>query len=101
MRRLCTEGACSYSGRAVRHAVRVAMGVELRPMLKSMDSPSNPKVAVIVTGTGLRATSKGAEQPTGPYDDPGSALGGNTEGDCTAVSRRRSSQTPTVMGGTR
>jgi len=66
MRRLCTEGACSYSGRAVRHAVRVAMGVELRPMLKSLDSPSNPKVAVIATGAGLRATAKAVEHPPDP-----------------------------------
>ena len=66
MRRLCIEGACSYSGRAVRHAVRVATGVELRPMLKSMDSPSNPKVAVIAMGAGLRATSKGMEHPPDP-----------------------------------
>jgi len=66
MRRLCIEGACSYSGRAVRHAIRVATGVELRPMLKSMDLPSNPKVAAIVTGAGLRATSKGVEHPPDP-----------------------------------
>ena len=66
MRRLCTEGACSYSGRAVRHAIRVATGVELRPMLKSMDSPSNPKVAAIVTGAGLRATAKAVELPPDP-----------------------------------
>jgi len=45
---------------------RVAMGVELRPMLKGMDSPSNPKVAVIATGAGLRATSKGVEHPPDP-----------------------------------
>ena len=63
MRRLCTDSACSYSGRAVQRAARVAMGVELRPRLKSMDEPSNPKVAVIATGAGLRATAKGVEHP--------------------------------------
>ena len=100
MRRLCTDSACSYSGRAVRHAVRVAMGVELRPMLKSMDSPSNPKVAVIATGAGLRATPKGVEHPPDPTTIRAAHSVATPRGDCTAVSRRRSSQTPTVMGGT-
>ena len=61
----------------MRHAARATMGAELRPMLKSMDWPSDPKVA-----------------------DPGSALDGNAGCDRAAVSRGRSSQTPTVMGGT-
>ena len=42
----------------MQHAARVAMGVELRPILKEMESPSNPKVAVVVTGAGLRASAK-------------------------------------------
>ena len=50
----------------MRHAVRVTTGVELRPMLKSMDWPSNPKATVIVTGAGLRATAKGVEHPPDP-----------------------------------
>ena len=50
----------------MRHAARVAMGVELRPMLKSMDWPSNPKVTAVVTGAGLRATTKAAELPPDP-----------------------------------
>ena len=49
MRRLCTDSACSYSGRAVQRAARVTRGVELRPRLKSLDVPSNPKVTVIAT----------------------------------------------------
>jgi hypothetical protein len=63
----------------VQRAARAATGVELRPRLKSMDKPSNPKVAVIATGAGMRATAKAVEAPTGPYDDPSSALGGNAE----------------------
>ena len=63
MRRLCTEGACSYSGRSVQ---RVAVGVELRPRLKSLDVPSNPKVTVIATGAGLSATAKGVEHSPDP-----------------------------------
>ena len=66
MRRLRTEGSCSYSGRAVRRAARVAMGVELRPRLKGLDAPSNPKVTVITTGAGLRATAKAVEHPPDP-----------------------------------
>ena len=66
MRRLCTESSCSYSGRSVQHAVCVAMGVELRPILKQMESPSNPKVAVVVMGAGLRATAKAVELPPDP-----------------------------------
>ena len=50
----------------MRHAARVAMGVELRPRLKSLDVPSNPKVAMIATGAGLRATAKGVEHPPDP-----------------------------------
>jgi len=101
MRRLCTEGACSYSGRAVQQAARVAMGVELRPRLKSLDVPSNPKVTVIATGVGLRATTKGVEYPPDPTVIRAAHSVVTPRGDCTAVSRRRSSQTPIVMGGTR
>ena len=50
----------------MRHAARVAMGVELRPMLKSMDWPSNPKAAGIATGARLRATAKGVGHPLDP-----------------------------------
>ena len=50
----------------MRRAARVAMGVELRPMLKGMDSPSNPKATAIATGAGLRATAKAAESPPDP-----------------------------------
>jgi hypothetical protein len=50
----------------VQQAARVAMGVELRPRLKSMDEPSNPKVTAIATGAGLRATAKGVEHPPDP-----------------------------------
>jgi hypothetical protein len=100
MRRLCTEGACSYSGRAVQQAARVAMGIALRPMLKSMDEPSNPKVAVIATGAGLRATAKDVEHPPDPTTIRAAHWVVNTQGDRTAVSRRRSSPTPIVMGGT-
>ena len=50
----------------MQQAARVAMGVELRPRLKSLDAPSNPKVIVIATGAGLRATAKGVEHPPDP-----------------------------------
>ena len=66
MQRLCIESSCSYSGRSVQRAVCVAMGVELRPILKGMESPSNPKVALVVMGAGLRATAKAAELPPDP-----------------------------------
>jgi hypothetical protein len=101
MRRLCTESACSYSGRAVQHAACVAMGVALRPRLKSLDEPSNPKVTAIATGGGLRATAKGVEHPPDPIVIQAAHSVVTPSGDCTAVSRRRSSQTPIVMGGTR
>ena len=39
------------------------MGVELRPGSKGTDTPSNPKVAVVVMGAGLRATAKAVEPP--------------------------------------
>ena len=48
-------------GELCAQAARVAMGVELRPMLKSLDAPSNPKVAVIAMEAGLRATAKGVD----------------------------------------
>ena len=57
------------------------MGVELRPGSKGTETPSNPKVAVVVMGAGLRATAKAAESPPEPYHDSDSALGGNTERD--------------------
>ena len=76
------------------------MGVELRPILKGMESPSNPKVAVVAMGAGLRATAKAVESPPDPCHDSDSAPGGNTERDWTEVSRGRSSQTLTVMGET-
>jgi len=101
MRRLCTEGACSYLGRAVQRAACVAMGVELRPRLKSLDVPSNPKVTVIVTGAGLRATAKGVEHPPDPTPIRAAHSVVTPSSDCAAVSRRRSSQMPIVMGGTR
>ena len=44
----------------------VAMGVELRPMLKGIDEPSNPKVTVVVTKAGLKATPKGVKHPPKP-----------------------------------
>jgi len=100
MRRLCTESACSYSGRAVQHAACVAMGVALRPRLKSVDQPSNPKVTVIATGAGLRATSKGVEHPPDPTAIRAAHSVVTPSCDCTAVSRRRSSPMPAVMGGT-
>ena len=50
----------------MQRAARAAMGVELRPRLKSMDKPSNPKVAVIATGAGLRASAKVLGLPPDP-----------------------------------
>jgi hypothetical protein len=66
MRRLCTESSCSYPGRSVPHAVRVPTGVELRPSLKGLESPSNPKGAVVAMGVGLRASAKVLESPPDP-----------------------------------
>ncbi len=66
MRRLCTERSCPYPGRSVPRAVRVPMGVELRPSPKGLASPSNPKGAVVATGAGLRARAKALEAPPDP-----------------------------------
>jgi hypothetical protein len=101
MRRLCTESSCSYSGRSVSLAVRAAREVELRTSRKRLESPSNPTVAVVAMGAGLRASAKALEPPTGPYRDSGSASCGNAWRDEAEVSRGHSSQTPAVMGGTR
>jgi hypothetical protein len=79
MRRLCTEGSCSYSGRAAQRAARAAMGVELRPRLKSLEVPSNPKVSCDRHGSRTAGHDERRGAPTGPYRDPGSALGGNAE----------------------
>ena len=62
MRRLCTESSRSYPGRSVLQAVRVAMGVALRPGAKVAGGmPSNPKVTVVAMGAGLRAGAKALE----------------------------------------
>ena len=42
------------------------MGVELRPGSKETETPSDPKVAVVVMGAGLRATVKAVESPPDP-----------------------------------
>ena len=90
--RLCGESLCSYAGRSVSQAVRAARGVELRASSKGLESPSNPKVAVVATGAGLRASAKAAGITTGPYRDSGSASCGNVGRDGTEVSRGHSSQ---------
>jgi hypothetical protein len=66
MRRLCTEGSRSYPGRSALHAVRAAMGVELRASPKGLELPSNPKVAVVAMGAGLRPSAKALESPPDP-----------------------------------
>ena len=66
MRRLCTDSSCSYSGRSARHAVRAATGVGLRPTSKGVESPPNPKVAVVAMGAGLRPIVKTVERPPDP-----------------------------------
>ena len=66
MRRLCTESSCPYPGRSIPLAVRVPMGVELRPSSKGLASPSNPKGAVVAMGAGLRARAKALESPPDP-----------------------------------
>ena len=66
MRRLCTDSSCSYSGRSARHAVCAAKGVGLRAILKGMELPPNPKVAVVATGAGLRPRPKGLVTPPDP-----------------------------------
>jgi hypothetical protein len=100
MRRLCTESSCPYPGRSAPQAVRAARGVGLRPTSKVVESPPNPTTAVVATGAGLRATAKAVEQPPDPTMTP-SAPCGNAWRDGAEISRRHSSQTPTVMGGTR
>ena len=42
------------------------MGVELRAGSKGPESPSNPKVAVVAMGAGLRAIAKALETPPDP-----------------------------------
>jgi hypothetical protein len=56
------------------------MGVELRPESKGADEPSNPKVAIDSHGSRIEGHDERRGAPTGPYRDPGSALGGNAEG---------------------
>ena len=63
MRRLRTDSSCSYSGRSAQQAARGARGVGLRAISKGLESPSNPKVALITMGAGLRATAKAMGQP--------------------------------------
>ena len=55
----------------------------------------------LVTGAGLRPGGKRLESPPDPATSTGSAPTGNRERVRAEVSRRHSSQTPTVMGGTR
>jgi hypothetical protein len=76
------------------------MEVELRAISKGLESPPNPNVTEVAMGAGLRTTAKAAEATTGPYRDPASALCGNAWRDWAEVSRRHSSQMPTVIGGT-
>ena len=66
MRRLCTESSRSYPGRSVSLAVRAVTGVELRASSKGLESPSNPKGAVVATGAGLRASAKALGRPPDP-----------------------------------
>jgi len=66
MRRLRTDSLCSYSGRSAQRAARAARGVELRPISKGMEAPSNPTVTVATTGAGLRPIPKGVEIPPDP-----------------------------------
>jgi len=63
----------------VQRAACAAMGVELRPGLKSLDAPSNPKVSCDCHGSRTEGHGERRGAPTGPYRDPGSALGGNAE----------------------
>jgi len=66
MRRLCTESSCPYPGRSVSLAVRVPMGAELRASPKGLESPSDPKGAVVAMGAGLRASAKALGIPPDP-----------------------------------
>ena len=66
MWRLCTESSCPYPGRSASLAAWAAMGVELRASPKGLESPSNPKVAVVVMGAGLRPRAKVLELPPDP-----------------------------------
>ena len=68
MRRLCTESSCPYPGRSAPLAVCAARGVELRASPKGLESPSNPKVAVVAMGAGLRASAKVLELPPDPTE---------------------------------
>ena len=42
------------------------MGVELRPISKGLDAPSDPTGGVVATGAGLRAGAKAPEPPPAP-----------------------------------
>lgn len=47
-------------------AVCVPRGVELRSILKGLESPSNPTGTVVARGAGLRAGAKAPESPPDP-----------------------------------
>jgi len=63
MPRLCSDSSRPYPGRSARAAVAVAMGVGLRPIVKAMELPPNPKAADTAQcpATGIVIGQKSAE----------------------------------------
>ncbi len=77
MRRLCTHSSCSYSGRSAWHAAESGHGSRTEDYVERHRETHRTLPPVL-----------------------GSAPRGNAGRDRAEVSRRHSSQTPTVMGGT-
>ena len=63
MPRLCSDGSRPYPGRSARAAVSGTMGVGLRPTVKAVESPPNPKAtdSAQYPATGIVIGQKSAE----------------------------------------
>jgi hypothetical protein len=78
MRRLCTDSSCSYSGRSVWQAAGTGYGSRTEGHDESCGTTTGPYRLFLAARPAVNAGRDRAE-----------------------VSRRRSSPTPAVMGGTR
>ena len=63
MPRLCSDSSRPYPGRSAGVAVSVAMGVGLRPTVKAVEQPPNPKATDTAQclATGIVIGQKSAE----------------------------------------
>ena len=63
MPRLCSDSSRPYPGRSARAAVSVVRGAGLRPIVKAMEAPPNPKATGTAQylATGIVIGQKSAE----------------------------------------